>query len=88
EDDVEVPLEEGVEADEDPDAVVPAVPADAAFDDEDEAAVSAVTLDDDDDDEDGIEGLRDGEFVCRSCYMAKRESQLADADRLLCRDCA
>ena len=57
---------------------------DAAFDDDDE--VVAAVIDDDDDDE--IEGVRDGEFVCRRCYMAMRETQLADAERLLCRDCA
>jgi hypothetical protein len=67
--------------------VTPVVPAEAAFDDEDEALVVAAVVGEDDDD-DGIEGLRDGEFVCRSCYMAKRESQLADADAMLCRDCA
>lgn len=64
------------------------VPVEAAFDDEDEARVVAAVTGEDDDDDDGIEGLRDGEFVCRSCYMAKRESQLADADRMYCRDCA
>lgn len=73
--------------DEPTDTEVPAVPAEAAFDEEDEALVVAAVTGEDDD-EDGIEGLRDGEFVCRSCYMAKRESQLADADALLCRDCA
>ena len=31
--------------------------------------------------------IRDGEFVCSSCHMAKRASALADADELLCRDC-
>jgi hypothetical protein len=90
-DDLEVPLDVPLEEGEDleGEAVVTAVPADAAFDDEDEARVAAAVVGDDDDDEDdGIEGLRDGEFVCRSCYMAKRESQLADPDRMLCRDCA
>ena len=63
------------------------VPPDASFDDgDDEGIVAAVTGEDDDDQE--IEGLRDGEFVCRSCYMAKRDTQLADSERLLCRDCA
>jgi hypothetical protein len=57
---------------------------DAAFDDDEVAAV-VVDIDDDDDE---IEGVRDGEFVCRRCYMAMRETQLADAERLLCRDCA
>jgi len=58
---------------------------DAAFDDDDDVAAAVI---DDDDDDDEIEGVRDGEFVCRRCYMAMRETQLADAERLLCRDCA
>jgi hypothetical protein len=28
-----------------------------------------------------------GEFVCRSCFLVKSESQLADAARGFCRDC-
>lgn len=28
-----------------------------------------------------------GEFVCRSCFLVKSETQLADPKRLLCRDC-
>ena len=27
------------------------------------------------------------EFVCQRCYLVKARSQLADADRMLCRDC-
>jgi hypothetical protein len=27
------------------------------------------------------------EFVCRSCFLVKSKSQLADADKVLCRDC-
>ncbi len=27
------------------------------------------------------------EFVCRSCFLVKHPSQLADAKRILCRDC-
>ena len=38
--------------------------------------------------EDEDDTLRDGEFVCRSCFMAKRESALADPEAMLCRDCA
>jgi hypothetical protein len=88
EESLEVPLEEGLEDGEE-DVVVPAVPAEAAFDDEDEASVvAAVVSDDDDDDGAEIDGLRAEEFVCRSCYMAKRDSQLADPERMLCRDCA
>jgi len=71
-----------IEDDEDEDEVQPA----PVFDDEDEI-VAAVEADDDEDDED-VDGLREGEFVCRSCFMAKRESALADAARMLCRDCA
>lgn len=61
---------------------VTVVPPDAEFDDD--APVPVV----DEEAEEEIEGLRDGEFVCRGCFMAKRETQLADADALLCRDCA
>lgn len=85
----DVPHGEGADlADGDEEVTVATVPPDAAFDDEEDARVVAAVVGDDDDDDDGIEGLRDGEFVCRSCYMAKRESQLADADRMFCRDCA
>jgi hypothetical protein len=28
-----------------------------------------------------------GEFTCRSCFLVKRRAQLADAERLICRDC-
>src|ERR1035438_3807117 len=28
-----------------------------------------------------------GEFVCRSCFLVKSQTQLADKKRLLCRDC-
>jgi hypothetical protein len=28
-----------------------------------------------------------GEFVCRSCFLVKNQSQLADRERELCRDC-
>lgn len=38
--------------------------------------------------DDEIEGLREGEFVCRGCHIARRETQLADEARQLCRDCA
>jgi hypothetical protein len=85
--------EEVLEASPDPDgdaeasegAGTVAPPPEATFDDEDDdKIVSAVTGEDDD----AVDGLREGEFVCRSCYMAKRETQLADPEQLLCRDCA
>ena len=28
------------------------------------------------------------EFVCQSCYLVKARSQLADSERMYCRDCA
>jgi hypothetical protein len=30
---------------------------------------------------------RPGEFVCRSCFLVKHPSQLADPERMLCSDC-
>jgi hypothetical protein len=30
---------------------------------------------------------RPGEFVCRSCFLVKHPSQLADTERILCADC-
>lgn len=30
----------------------------------------------------------EGEFTCRSCFLVKRRAQLADADQLICVDCA
>jgi hypothetical protein len=64
-----------------------ALPATVTFDDDEDELVAAVAGVEDDDDEE-IDGLRQGEFVCRSCYMAKLETQLADAEAMLCRDCA
>ena len=29
----------------------------------------------------------DKEFVCKNCHLVKHRSQLADRDRMLCRDC-
>lgn len=45
----------------------------------DEASAAAI--------DDEVEAVREGEFVCSSCHMAKRESALADPDEMLCRDC-
>ncbi|MDP9341535.1 MAG: DUF4193 family protein [Actinomycetota bacterium] len=30
----------------------------------------------------------DKEFVCRNCHLVKHRAQLADRDRMFCRDCA
>ncbi|MFO7300240.1 MAG: DUF4193 family protein [Actinomycetes bacterium] len=34
------------------------------------------------------EARRPDEFVCQSCFMVKRKSQLANKRKMLCRDCA
>ena len=34
------------------------------------------------------QAVRAGEFVCQSCFLVKRMSQLADKKKLLCLDCA
>ncbi|MGH3443190.1 MAG: hypothetical protein ACRDUY_14345, partial [Nitriliruptorales bacterium] len=46
-----------------------------------------VVSDDDEDPGDDIDGLREGEFICRSCFLAKGPTQLADAKKMLCVDC-
>ena len=52
--------------------------------------------DEDEDDSEGddraepgsrIPPKRPGEFVCRSCFLVKHPSQLADPERMLCSDC-
>ena len=35
-----------------------------------------------------VQGVAPGEFVCQSCFLVKRKSQLADPVRMICRDCA
>ena len=32
--------------------------------------------------------VREGEFVCRSCFLVKRTAQLANRKKMICRDCA
>ena len=34
------------------------------------------------------QAVRGDEFVCRSCFLVKRASQLADRKKFLCVDCA
>lgn len=58
-----------------------------------------LVVDDDDDEyeatdaEDRADGAlrilprQPGEFVCQSCFLVKHEGQLADHERMLCRDC-
>jgi hypothetical protein len=77
--------DEGEEDDEDVVLETAVVPPDAAFDDDEDEIVAAVTVEDDDGEE--VDGIRDGEFVCRGCHLAMRDTQLADAKAMLCRDC-
>ena len=94
-DDLEQDDEAGLAFDDDEDAVDTEL-GDAEVDDEegdelpslledDEIAVVVAEADEDEDEEDA---LKDGEFICQSCFMAKRESALADPEAMLCRDCA
>ncbi|MGD0943907.1 MAG: DUF4193 family protein [Acidimicrobiales bacterium] len=59
-----------------------------------------VVVDDDEDEEEEAPDSEDrgegalrvlpkqpGEFVCRSCFLVKSQTQLADKKRFLCRDC-
>jgi hypothetical protein len=59
-----------------------------------------VVADDTDDEDDEVADAEDradgtmrvlpkqpGEFVCQSCFLVKHQGQLADTDRMLCRDC-
>jgi hypothetical protein len=39
-------------------------------------------------DESGDAPPGEGEFTCRSCFLVKRRPQLADADAMICLDCA
>lgn len=34
-----------------------------------------------------IDDVKEGEFICRSCYLVKGPAQLADVQAQLCRDC-
>lgn len=62
-----------------------AAPGDDEEDEED--VLVRVVSDDDEDVGDDVDGLREGEFICRSCFLAKRPTQLADGKKMLCVDC-
>lgn len=63
--------------------VVEAIPEE---ENEEEDVLVRVVGEEDEELED-VDGLREGEFICTSCYLVKGPTQLADAHRLICVDC-
>jgi len=59
----------------------------AAADDEEEEDEEVPVDTEDRTDGNKIQLRRPGEFVCRSCFLLKSQTQLADAKRKLCNDC-
>jgi hypothetical protein len=57
-------------------------------DDEEEAEEEEPDVDERGDGPTRIVPRRPGEFLCASCFLVLPRSQLADAKRMLCRDCA
>jgi hypothetical protein len=57
-------------------------------DDEEEAEEEEPDVDERGDGPTRIMPRRPGEFLCASCFLVLPRSQLADAKRMLCRDCA
>ncbi len=55
-------------------------------DGEEEDVLVRVVAEEDEELED-VDGLREGEFICGSCYLVKGPTQLADATRMICVDC-
>ena len=100
-DDEELPFDGDAEYDDaddgfvEADAVGDATDDQAADDDDDGDVAPLLAADEDlaevvaavDDEPDADDVVREGEFICRSCFMAKRDSALADEDAMLCRDC-
>jgi len=70
--------------------IVEAVVADVVVSEEpdgfEEAPVVLVAVEDDDGEE--VQGRRSGEFVCSRCFLVKRNTQLVNKQRRICRDCA
>ncbi|MDP8960313.1 MAG: hypothetical protein M3N32_01605, partial [Actinomycetota bacterium] len=64
-------------------AVVEEIPEE---DSEEEDVLVRVVGEEDEELED-VDGLREGEFICTSCYLVKGPTQLADTARLVCVDC-
>lgn len=97
EDDVDVDFDEDADDVDDVDVDVDVDDADDADGDVDRDTLPALLADEelavvvaeaeDDDEDDDEDALREGEFICQSCFMAKRDSALADPEAMLCRDC-
>ena len=85
EEEVAVPLDVSEDGDDEPGGE-PAVDL-AAIEGLEVDDPAELTADDEVDDVDADDSIREGEFVCSSCHMAKRASALADPDEMLCRDC-
>lgn len=62
------------------------LPVPAALD-EDAEDVLAEVVEQEQEQGDVEDALREGEFICRSCFLVKGPTQLADSKRQLCRDC-
>jgi len=78
-DDVEAPL----------DALLQERTASATLEDEDDELDDEETdVDDRGDTTTRIVPRRPGEFLCSSCFLVLPRNQLADEERMLCRDCA
>lgn len=56
-------------------------------DDSEEEDVLVRVVGDEDEELEDVDGLREGEFICVSCYLVKGPTQLADATRMICVDC-
>ncbi|MFN2555923.1 MAG: hypothetical protein ABR592_03490 [Nitriliruptorales bacterium] len=63
--------------------VVEAVPEE----DSEEEDVLVRVVGEEDEELDDVDGLREGEFICASCFLVKGPTQLADATRMICVDC-
>ncbi len=65
--------------------------SDGPIEDDDEAIVKAMEAADDEPSETltvKVKGKTEGEFQCQSCFLIKKQSQLANKKKQLCVDCA
>jgi len=62
--------------------------ASASLEDEEEDVVEEIDVDERGEGPTKIVPRRPGEFLCASCFLVLPRAQLADEQRMLCRDCA